>query len=115
MTSSTESDVEQKFLFPLLTHPSFMAIPAKAILTKKAMSSLSFVDKSALPKGNYVPDYIVFFHGYPVCVVEAKAPDVAVKQAIEEARMYADVLNQHFPTKINPIEVVVGCNGREIA
>jgi hypothetical protein len=79
--SSSESDVEQKFLFPLLTHPSFMAIPAKAILTKKSMSSLSFVDKTALPR-NYIPDYIVFFHGLPVCIVEAKAPDVAIKQAI---------------------------------
>jgi hypothetical protein len=32
---STESDVEQKLLFPLLTNPSFLAIPSKAILTKK--------------------------------------------------------------------------------
>src|ERR1700730_18826925 len=43
--SSTESGVEQKFLFPLLTHPSFLAIPAKAILTKKSMGALSFVEK----------------------------------------------------------------------
>lgn len=111
--SSTESDVEQKFLFPLLTHPSFMGIPAKAILTKKSMGSLSFVEKTSLPR-NYIPDYMVFFHGLPVCVVEAKAPDVPVAKAIEEARVYADILNRQFPTKLNPIEVVVGCNGREL-
>jgi hypothetical protein len=112
--SSTESDVEQKFLFPLLTHPSFLAIPAKAILTKKSMGALSFVEKTTLPR-NYVPDYVVFFHGLPVCVVEAKVPDVPVRKAIEEARLYADTLNKQFPSKVNPIEVVVGCNGRELA
>jgi hypothetical protein len=110
---STESDVEQKFLYPLLTHPSFLAIPAKAILTKKAMGSLSFVDKTALPR-NYIPDYVIFFRGLPVCVVEAKAPDVRVQLAIDEARLYADVLNKQFPPKINPIEIVVGCNGNEL-
>ena len=111
---STESDVEQKFIMPLLTHPSFLEVPSKAILTKKSMRVLSFVDKSSLPKG-YVPDYIIFFNGYPILVIEAKPPDVAVKQAIDEARMYGQLLNQHFPTKINPVAFVMGCNGKEIA
>ena len=47
---------------------------AKAILTKKSMGALSFVEKTTLPR-NYVPDYVVFFHGLPVCVVEAKVPE----------------------------------------
>ena len=111
---STESDVEQKFIMPLLTHPSFLEIPSRAILTKKSMRGLPFVDKSALPKG-YVPDYIVFFNGYPILVIEAKPPEVAVKQAIDEARMYGQVLNQNFPTKINPVAFVMGCNGKDIA
>lgn len=111
---STESDVEQKFIMPLLTHPSFLEIPTKAILTKKSLRTLSFVDKSSLPRG-YFPDYIVFFNGYPILVIEAKSPDVAVKQAIDEARLYGQLLNQNFPTKINPVAFVMGCNGREIA
>jgi hypothetical protein len=111
---STESDVEQKFIMPLLTHPSFLEVPSKAILTKKSLRVLSFVDKSSLPKG-YIPDYIVFFNGYPILVIEAKPPDLAVKQAIDEARMYGQLLNQNFPTKINPVAFVMGCNGREIA
>jgi hypothetical protein len=32
---STENDVEQKFIMPLLTHPSFLEIPSRAILTKR--------------------------------------------------------------------------------
>lgn len=112
--ASTESDVEQKLLFPLLTHPSFMAVPAKAILTKKSIGSLPFTDKTSLPK-NYVPDYVIFFQGLPVCVVEAKAPDVSVNIALQEARLYADALNRQFPSRLNPVEVVLGCNGRELA
>ena len=34
---STESDVEQKFIMPLLTHPSFLEIPSRAILTKRTV------------------------------------------------------------------------------
>jgi hypothetical protein len=33
-----ESDVEQKFLYPSLTHPSFLAIPAKTITSKKYLT-----------------------------------------------------------------------------
>ena len=72
------------------------------------------MNKSALPKG-YIPDYIVFFNGYPILVIEAKSPDVGIKQAIDEARMYGQLLNQNFPTKINPVAFVMGCNGKEIA
>lgn len=111
---SNESDVEQKFLFPLLTHPSFLDIPAKSVLTKKSLGTLPFVSKTALPKA-YIPDYILFFNGYPIVVIEAKSPEVPSKQAIAEARTYGQVLNQHFPTKINPVAVVVGCNGKTFA
>jgi hypothetical protein len=57
-----ESDVEQKFLYPLLTHESFLALPQRAVLTKKSLGTMSFVNKSALPRG-YVPDYVIFFPG----------------------------------------------------
>jgi hypothetical protein len=111
---SNESDVEQKLLFPLLTHPSFLDIPPRNVLTKASLGTLSFVSKSSLPKA-YVPDYLMFYRGYPVAVVEAKAPEQSVKLAISEARVYAQILNQHFPTRINPVSVVIGCNGRELA
>ena len=82
-----ESDVEQKFLYPLLTHPSFLAIPPKAIASKKYLSTLPFVSKSTLPR-NYIPDYILFVTGFPVCVIEAKQPEVSAETAIQEARLY---------------------------
>ena len=89
---SSESDVEQKFLYPLLTHPSFLDILPRAVLTKRSLGSLSFVAKTALPKA-YIPDYMIFFQGYPVFVIEAKSIETSVRQAIAEARMYAQVLN----------------------
>jgi len=63
-----EADVEQKFVFPLLTHPSCLDIPPKAILPKKSLGSMAFTDKAALPR-NYVPDYVVFLLGLPICVI----------------------------------------------
>lgn len=109
-----ESDVEQKFLYPLLTHPSFLDIRGKAILTKRSLGVMQFVSKTTLPK-NYVPDYVVFFSGFPTCVIEAKEPEVPVEQALAEARLYASVLNANFPPHTNPVLNVVGCNGREFA
>jgi hypothetical protein len=109
---SNESDVEQKFLYPLLTHPQFLEIPPKAILTKKSLGTLSFISKSSLPK-DYVPDYLVFLYGFPVLVIEAKSPQTTSRSAISEARLYAQVLNESFPSGTNPISIVCGCNGRE--
>lgn len=111
---ANESDVEQKYIYPLLTHPNFLETPPRAILTKRSLGTMSFVEKSSLPK-NYVPDYIILFSGFPICIVEAKGPDVAVEQAISEARMYGQLLNTHFPPGTNPVQMVVGCNGRELA
>jgi hypothetical protein len=111
---NNESDVEQKFIFPLLTHPSFLDLPPRSILTKKSLKSFSFVEKSTLPK-NYIPDYLISFSGFPVCVVEAKGLDVPVSKALDEARLYAQVLNSQFPHGTNPVLMAMGCNGREMA
>ena len=110
---SSEADVEQKFIYPLLNHPSFLNIPAKSILAEKSLGSMSFTEKAALPK-NYVPDFVLFFLGLPICVIEAKQPEIAIDTALKEARLYGQILNQNFPSGINPVRVVVGCNGREI-
>jgi len=63
---------------------------------------------------NYVPDYLIFFYGYPVLVIEAKSPAMAATVAITEARLYAHALNDSFPAGTNPISIVCGCNGREL-
>lgn len=112
--AETEADVEQKFIYPLLSHPSYLDIPPKSILAKKSLGAMRFTDKAALPK-NYVPDFVLFFLGLPICVVEAKQPEISIETAIKEARLYGQILNQNFPSGINPVRIVVGCNGRELA
>lgn len=105
-----ESDVEQKFLFPFLNHPSFLGVPSRSILTKASLGRLDFIKKSNLSK-DYIPDYVIFVSGFPVLVVEAKAPDVSAELALREARLYSQALNEHFPTGVNPVSWVVGSNG----
>ncbi|SRR5260370_19656296 len=75
---------------------------------------MSFVTKSSLPK-DYIPDYVIFLYGFPVLVIEAKSPDTSARLAISEARLYAQALNESFPSGTNPVSMVSGCNGRELS
>src|SRR5215469_14503208 len=93
---SNESDVEQKFIYPLLTHSQFLGIAPKDILTKRSLRTFSFVAKSPLAR-DYVPDYLVFFYGFPILVIEAKSPTIPATVAIAEARFYCHALNDSFP------------------
>jgi hypothetical protein len=108
---STESDVEQKLLWPFLTTPS----PAGAgffsvdILTKHSVRRLEIGKGSA--RKLYFPDYMVVLAGLPLLVVEAKSPDESVQSGLTDARLYAAELNAQFPSGINPCVRVISCNG----
>jgi GTPase SAR1 family protein len=110
----TESDVEQKYLFPFLAHSNFLSLPTKWIRTKEYMAPTE-LDKRAGKLRGYVPDYSVWFSGLPVLIIEAKAPDVAIELGLREARLYASEINRRYPPKINPIGFALASNGREIA
>jgi hypothetical protein len=70
-----ESDVEQKVIMPLLEGAAYLDISKSEIFTKKYLAP-SILDKSAEKTPGYFPDYSVWMHGFPVLIVEAKAPDV---------------------------------------
>lgn len=106
----TESDVEQKLLFPFLTHASFLALPESWIRTKEYMTPTE-IDKAAGKRYGYVPDYSVWLKGIPLLIVEAKAPDVAIEVGLREARLYAGEINKRYPPQINPIGFVFASNG----
>jgi hypothetical protein len=110
----TESDVEQKLLWPLLTTgvPNGAGLLAADILTKLSIRRLE-VGKGTSKK-LYYPDYMVVLAGLPVLVVEAKAPGESVEQGLSEARLYGTELNALFPSGINPCTRVVACNGHEL-
>ena len=110
----TESDVEQKLLWPLLTSALAygMGFAPADILTKSSIRRLE-IDKGSSKK-LYFPDYMAVIAGLPVLVVEAKAPKESVEQGLVEARLYGNELNALFATGINPCVRVIACNGREL-
>lgn len=111
----TESDVEQKFLWPLLTSPvptGFGYAPSD-IVTKHSLRRL-VIDKGRSEK-LYYPDYVVLLRGLPIFVIEAKRPDEDVDEALREARLYAGELNAIFPEGLNPCKRVIACNGRRLS
>ena len=91
----TESDVEQRVIYPLLTGGNYLAISERHIRTKEYMAPTK-IDKSAGKSSGYYPDYTVWEKAFPLMVVEAKQPDVAVEVGYREATAYAQYLNQRF-------------------
>lgn len=109
-----ESDVEQKLVYPFLIGSGYLGLPTSWIRTKEYMSPTE-IDKVAGKRFGYFPDYSVWIGGIPLLIIEAKAPDVSIKLAIREARLYANEINKRYPPNVNPIAFVVGCNGAEFA
>ncbi|WP_195707937.1 type I restriction enzyme HsdR N-terminal domain-containing protein [Brucella sp. 10RB9214] len=107
----TESDVEQKFLYPLLTEstPSGLSISSENILTKPNIRRFE-IDKGRVSK-IYFPDIIVIKNSYPVLVIEVKKPTEDITAGFREARLYATELNAVYPGGINPAQRILATNG----
>jgi hypothetical protein len=74
---STESDVEQKFLWPMLTAtiPVGLGYSAVDIKTKPDLRRLT-INKGEAEK-LYHPDYAIVIAGIPIFIIEAKRKDEA--------------------------------------
>ena len=107
---ATESDVEQKFIFPVLTEQEWLGFPADTIKTKHYLAE-STVAKGTSQRAGYIPDYSIWISGLPVAVIEAKSPKQKAELGYREAQEYALFLNKKFPTGINPAKYVVSTNG----
>ena len=107
----TESDVEQKFLYPLLTNdlPVGLGYSESDIRTKSDLRKLS-IDKGKNKK-LYYPDYAIIINGIPNIIIEAKAPNSDLEDALRESRLYATELNSEYPNNINPCQIVVASDG----
>jgi len=110
----TEGDVENKLVYPFLAHPSFLGIPQDWIRAKDYMEPTE-IDKGAGKRYGYIPDYSVWRSGFPLLVVESKRPDEPIEQALREAHLYANRINNRYPPGINPISHVLACNGEQFA
>ena len=110
----SESDVEQKLVFPLLTGaaPGGLNFWASDVATKVSLKALR-IDKGRSER-LYYPDYVVVLAGLPAIVVEAKSPKESVDDGFREARLYAAELNALYPAGVNPCAHVIACNGSEL-
>lgn len=109
--NTTESDVEQKLIYPLITSHSEVGLRylAAEVLTKLNIRKLS-IDKGGNKKV-YFPDYLIVIRGYPLLIIEAKKPGESLEEAYREARLYAHELNATFPTDINPVKKIIATDG----
>lgn len=110
----TESDVEQKFIYPFLSSvaPMGLGFADSEILTKHMLKK-ALIDKGQ-KKHYYYPDYVVSLRGLPVLVVEAKAPSEQLADGFNEARLYAHELNASFSHGFNTCSYVIATNCKEL-
>ena len=108
---STESDVEQKVIYPLITktEPQGLGFDSTEILTKHNLKKLD-IDKGS-KSVLYFPDYIINVKGIPLIIIEAKRPDEDLDEAFREASLYAGELNRKFDSKVNPCHLIMACDG----
>lgn len=111
---NNESDVEQKFIYPLLTEnaPIGLSIPPAVVQTKVNIRRLS-IGKGADQK-LYFPDYLIVDMGFPLVVVEAKHPSESVEEGYRQARLYAAELNALYAHGLSPAKYVIASNGVEL-
>jgi type I site-specific restriction endonuclease len=109
-----ESDVEQKFIFPLLVAemPYGLQIPSEYIVTKQNVRKL-IIDKGRAQK-SYFPDYLIVKASLPLLVIEAKEPGENLPEAFREARLYAGEMNAMFPAGLNPLTRIIATNADEL-
>ena len=111
----TESDVEQKFVYGLITNP----LPFGLGYSNQDFRTKGDIRKLTIDKGGkkklYYPDYAVVANGLPVVIIEAKTPKEDLEEATRQARLYATEINSRYPSKINPCERIVVTDGIIIA
>lgn len=106
-----ESDVEQKFVFPLLTNnlPFGCGIASSDLLTKPSIKKRPI--GKGLNRKMYVPDYLVVIEGIAMMVIEVKTPGSNLDDAFSEARLYATEINSGFEHNINPCQKIIVSDG----
>lgn len=111
---ASESDVEQKFIAPLLVAPS----PEGLGYSPFDYRTKTSIKKIIIDKGNtkklYYPDYVIICDGLPLVVIEAKAPGEDLVEAFREARLYAAAINAEYTNNTNPCEKVIATDGRNL-
>jgi type I site-specific restriction-modification system R (restriction) subunit len=112
--SFTESDVELKVIYPLLTtpNPEGLGYFEYHIQTKHSIKKLT-IDKGTSSK-LYYPDLAIIIEGLPIIIIEAKKPNEDLSEAYRQACLYANEINREFPNKVNPCEFIIASDGLQL-
>jgi type I site-specific restriction endonuclease len=84
----------------------------RSIITKANIRSFK-LDKGTRKK-LYCPDCVITIGGYPLVVIEGKAPNTDLDEAHREARLYAAELNGIYPSGVNPVSIICVTNGKSL-
>lgn len=106
-----ESDVEQFFVLPLLIDLGY---------TPDYLETKANIQKETIGKGKgkkqYFPDYLAYSlkgKEKPVLIIDAKHPDEAALDGVEDAQLYASVIRRHMSApKLD--QYCVGVNGHKL-
>lgn len=111
---TTESDVEQKLIMPIITssEPMGLGYSSSDYYTKIDIKKIT-IDKGKKKK-IYYPDYILTIQGLPFIIIEAKKPGEDLTEALREGRLYAHVINSSFEANINPCKYIIVSNGDRV-
>jgi len=111
---NSESDVEQKVIWPLLTNaePIGFGYEKEEIQTKFNLRKLE-IDKGAKSQ-LYYPDYLISVNGFPSIIIEAKKPNEDLAEAFRQASLYASEINRFFEGGINPCKLIIACDGLKL-
>ncbi|WP_294205345.1 type I restriction endonuclease [uncultured Chryseobacterium sp.] len=110
----SESDVEQKVIYPLLTN----SFPIGLEFTPNEINTKLFLKKINIDKGakahNYYPDYVIISQGVPSLIIEAKKVGQDLNEAFREARLYATEINSMHIEEVNPCKFIIACDGKKL-
>lgn len=109
-----ESDVEQKFVYLLLTGelPFGLGHDVADVHTKRNIRKFSI--GKGVDQKSYFPDYIISRYGVPFIAIEGKEPGSDLIAAFREARLYASELNAIYPTGVNPLQKIIATDGARL-
>lgn len=110
---TTESDVEQKIIYPLLTHNMWLNFGAHSIKTKEYLPPTD-LDKGSGKLSGYFPDYSIWVESLPTIIVEAKKPFENALEGFRQASLYAHEFNKRYPHDVHPVAYIIACNGNTL-
>lgn len=106
-----ESDVEQFFVLPLLIDLGY---------TSDYLETKANIQKETVGKGKkrkqYFPDYLAYAlkgKERPVLIIDAKHPNEAAGDGVEDSQLYASVIRRHMIIP-KPDQYCIGVNGHKL-